>query len=228
MAADTANHINHIPNTFPFNLLNNMSTYSASPHIPIFIIGLPRPGTMLTEQILCTDNDVESCGELDIIQRFIQHIEKQLNKNYPECLEYLDHSELISFLQLYLAHQKTLHPSTKYIIDKQSTNFIHLGLIQRLFPEAKIIHTIRGKEEYCLSCYFQNFKVGNEFCFDLNETILFYNEAMSLMKIWSEKLCNEVHNLKYENIVLDFDETNKTLFDHIGQCVVGRLSLLLQ
>ncbi|HFE37171.1 MAG TPA: sulfotransferase family protein [Gammaproteobacteria bacterium] len=181
-------------------------------HIPVFIVGMPRSGTTLTEQILVTSDEVASCGELTLLQQFILVAEEETGIRYPECLKALTMQTFQEFRNLYLKSQAEKYPQAKMIIDKQPLNFMSLGLIRLIFPEAKIISCVREEKDTCLSCYFQNFTLGNVFSFDWEETLAFYSQYRKLMTYWKKRQFIEIFEIKYENLVNDFEATTQALF----------------
>lgn len=126
---------------------------------PVFIVGLPRSGTTLIERIISSHPSAQSVGESTKIPRIINDIRKKYG-TYPDALSDIQRSDLAKHAEDYLSHIQHLTPSSERIIDKLPFNFQHLGLIQSLFPKAKIIHCIRNRIDVGLSCFMQNFADG--------------------------------------------------------------------
>ncbi|MBE9564230.1 MAG: tetratricopeptide repeat protein, partial [Proteobacteria bacterium] len=126
---------------------------------PVFIVGMVRSGTSLLEQILASHPDVYGAGELGDIYQFSKELPEITGSNttYPECLSELTQQNVDYLAQRYLDYLTQLSPDAKRIIDKLPGNFMHLGLIEVLFPGARIIHCKRDPVDTCLSTYFQDF-----------------------------------------------------------------------
>ncbi len=129
---------------------------------PVFVVGMPRSGTSLVEQVLASHPDVFGAGEL----RYIGVIADKLADHalgdgpYPHCLPGLDAAAYAGFANSYLKQIDALAPTAARIIDKNPLNYEHLGLIGRLLPSARVIHCRRDPRDVAVSCYFQNFTTG--------------------------------------------------------------------
>lgn len=175
------------------------SPRTTRPEQPIFIVGMPRSGTSLLEQILSTHPAIFGAGEQLILQHIFQTIEnfKQLEPNH---LNQLAHQ--------YLTTIKKLCPSSPYIIDKLPTNFLYLGLIELLFPKAKVIHIHRHPLDTCLSCFMQNF-THLEFANNLNTIAQFYSQYQRLMTHWQKVLSLPLIHIQYEQLVTHPEKITK-------------------
>lgn len=163
---------------------------------PIFIIGMPRSGTSLAEQILASHSDVFGAGELKDIE-LVQQQERGI-KNIAER---------------YLEHLKQYAPEAKHIVDKMPHNFRYLGLIQTMLPKAKIIHCTRNKNDVMWSIYKCNFKGNLPFAFDFNAIEQFYEAYDDLMHHWKNVLPHPILELRYEDLIERQEEQTKRLLD---------------
>ncbi|TWT64112.1 tetratricopeptide repeat-containing sulfotransferase family protein [Rubinisphaera italica] len=175
---------------------------------PIFILGMPRSGSTLIDQILTSHSHVQGAGEFDGIRHLIQNFlerpfrqEGQNEKAYPGCLSELSQSYLEEMAQVYLQRLVATAGEAKRITDKMPNNAFQLGLISMLFPEATIIYTQRDPRDIGLSCYFQNFTAYHEFSFDLKNIGIFYREHLRLMEHWHHVLPITIHEVVYEELV---------------------------
>lgn len=167
---------------------------------PVFILGMPRSGTSLVEQILCSHSEVFGGGELYYINQIVQQV-APADGSYGEATAKLDEHELNNYAKQYLDKIAILNDSARYVTDKMPQNFLHLGLIARLFPDARIIHCVRNPIDVCLSCYFQSFNHGHEYTYDLDALAGYYRSYHELMQHWKMSLDLQFFNVQYETIV---------------------------
>ncbi|MFA9461490.1 tetratricopeptide repeat-containing sulfotransferase family protein [Thiohalorhabdus sp. Cl-TMA] len=170
---------------------------------PVFIVGMPRSGTSLTEQILASHPDVFGAGELSEVDRILNQLTNRSGGKYPGFLAEVEAGELDWGAQEYLNHINTLAPEgVERVTDKMPQNFLHLGLIALLFPEAKIIHTNRDPLDNCLSCYVQNFAAaGMSFTYSLENLGHYHRLYQQLMEHWRQVLPMPIYELQYEELV---------------------------
>ncbi len=186
---------------------------------PIFIVGMPRSGTSLTEQILASHPDVYGAGELSqmgTVARFLaENCAPQVG--FPMGLNHLDEDLANQAAQMYLDHIAELDSQASWVTDKMPHNFMHLGLIALLFPEAALIHCKRDARDTCLSCYFQNFTAaGLTFAYDLSDLGHHYKLYEGLMRHWKEVLPVEIHDSQYEDLTTDPEPHVRELLDFCG------------
>ncbi|QDT07269.1 Sulfotransferase domain protein [Rubripirellula lacrimiformis] len=176
---------------------------------PVFIVGLPRSGTTLTEQILSSHPDVFGAGELhdlSIIGRNIAasspgSIRRSGNKlPFPPGLERLSPSDIRGIAKRHLSALKMMDRSSRYVVDKMPTNFQLLGLISILFPHAKIIHCKRNLLDTCVSCFRNNFSWP---FFELDAMADYMDGYRMLMRHWQSVLSLDVFEMRYEETVAD-------------------------
>ena len=169
---------------------------------PIFILGMPRSGTTLLEQVLSSHSKIHGAGELNYLPKIIDKFE--INKphnfeNYVKTLRYEYHSKVSSL------------SNKQFIIDKLPMNFRWIGFIIKAFPEAKIIHIQRNPMAICWSNYKINFPdPGMDFSLSQKNTAEYYVLYNNLMKFWLDNLKNKIINIQYENFVNDFENETKS------------------
>ena len=185
---------------------------------PIFIVGMVRSGTSLIEQILSSHPDVYGAGELGDIYQISNALPGILATStpYPECLSQLSQQQLNGLAQQYLDHLRQLSPDAQYVVDKLPGNFMHLGLIELLFPDAHIIHCRRDPIDTCLSAYFQDFSTPHSYAYDLSNLSAFYRGYLKLMEHWRKILRIPLLEISYEDLVSDQEKSTRTILEFCG------------
>jgi len=183
--------------------------------LPLFIVGMPRSGTSLAEQVLASHPDVYGAGELENIYNLVQKIGNELTpkNNYPLCLDSM-HSEYATTLAQ--EHVKTLQemaPDAKYVVDKMPHNFFTLGVINLLFPDATVIQCKRSSIDTCLSIYFQHFNKHHSYSNNLEMLGKYYNLYADLMDHWKKTLDINIIELEYENVIANPEEEMRNLLE---------------
>lgn len=159
----------------------------------LFIIGLPRSGTSLTEQILSSHKNVFGGGELPYLEKIF--------KKYIEVKENIDENDLLKCEKDYVEFTSNLDDSNKFFIDKAPLNFFYLGFILKFLPNSKFINLIRNPVDNCWSMYKNCFPTKINFADDLKDLVKYYKEYQSLMNFWKKFFPNHIYDLKYENLV---------------------------
>ncbi len=184
---------------------------------PIFIVGMPRSGTSLTEQILATHPDVFGAGELAKMGEIATKLSHWLDKNipFPEIANELNEEVLIKATKEYLDFIDSLSGgSFVHVTDKMPQNFVYMGLMALVFPEVKIIHCKRNPYDTCLSNYFQNFAAaGLSFAYHLEDLGHYYRLYLDIMQHWREVLPIKFYESEYEELVQNPREKVKELLD---------------
>lgn len=185
---------------------------------PVFIVGMPRSGTSLVEQILASHPQVFGAGELAEIGNISQSLTKQLNTNkpYPVSLKSVNQKLLDDCASQYLNYINSIEGTSLRVIDKMPGNFIHLGLIQLMFPNARVIHCTRDPLDTCLSCYFQDFFQGVDWCYDQTNLAAYYLGYEKLMKHWKQVLSIPIIDVSYENLVANQENISRELIEFCG------------
>ncbi|MGH8251114.1 MAG: tetratricopeptide repeat-containing sulfotransferase family protein [Steroidobacteraceae bacterium] len=186
---------------------------------PIFIVGLPRSGSTLLEQVLASHSQIEGTGELPYIGRIASSLNRNRadGLNYPEAMRELAPANLRALADEYLAsaqmHRRT---GAARFIDKMPNNFPNAGFIATILPNAKIIDARRHPLDACLSCYRQLFAKGQNFTYDLTEIGEYYLQYQRLMDHWSAVMPGRVLTVQYEEVVGDFEAQARRLLDFCG------------
>ncbi len=179
---------------------------------------MPRTGTTLVEQILSSHPEVHGAGELPDIASIAGTMKQHATQNsaFPQYVPELSEQVFSGFADAYLRRLRTFDHSAVRIIDKMPGNFLYLGLIAIMFPEAKVIHCQRHPLDTCLSCYFQRFRRGHEYSFNLTHLGLYYREYQRLMQHWKDVLPVAPFELHYSELVNHQEELTRNLIDFIG------------
>lgn len=170
---------------------------------PVFIVGMFRSGTTLLEQILGAHPDIDAAGEVNQILQFVTE------KPYPDCIT----NPIPDWPKQYL---QRIHSDAKFCTDKMPMNYLHVGLIHTIFPKAKIIHTTRNALDTCVSCFANSFAATHAYTSNLRDLAYVYKQYIRIMTHWNETLPNRIHEVRYELLVDNLEETIKTVLEHIG------------
>jgi len=185
---------------------------------PIFILGMPRSGTTLVEQILASHSKVFGAGELNDMKYIARSAANigSLRQGFPNCMPGMPRSGYAKLAVEYLKRvaSNLSAGSSDRVIDKHPLNFQFIGLILQMFPNARIIHTIRHPLDTCLSCFFQNFSKGQHYTFDLVKLAHYYNDYSRLMEHWSLVYPGKIHTVEYEKVLSNQELETKRLLEY--------------
>jgi tetratricopeptide (TPR) repeat protein len=187
---------------------------------PIFIVGLPRAGSTLIEQILASHSGVEGTMELADIPRLVARLQGRdpddAKSRYPGVLVELAAEELKRFGEKYLADTQVYRTGKQFFIDKNPNNFRHIGLIHLILPNAKIIDARREPMACCFSNFKQLFAAGQEFTYSLEDIGRYYRSYVELMRHWDEVLPGKVLRVQHEELVEDLTGYVRRILDFCG------------
>ena len=187
---------------------------------PIFIVGLPRAGSTLIEQILASHSAVEGTMELADIPRLVQRLQgrepNQAAPRYPGVLEELTPEQLRQFGEKYLADTKVYRGGKPRFIDKMPNNFRHVGLIHLILPNARIIDARREPMACCFGNFKQLFASGQEFTYGLDDIARYYLSYVDLMHHWEEVLPGKILRVQHEDLVEDLAAQVRRILDFCG------------
>ncbi len=185
--------------------------------LPVFIVGMPRSGTTLIEQILSSHALVHGAGEVEAFAGVNHSIAEQLKhaNPAPECMSLIDREIVEKYSARYL-QELTLHCATAArITDKQPGNFVRIGLIKILFPDARIVHCQRNPLDNCISLFCHCF-MPLTCSFELTELGQYYLDYQRLMSHWQNLFPGEIFTVRYEELVVDQERVSKQLIDYVG------------
>ena len=188
---------------------------------PIFIVGMPRSGTSLIEQILSTYPGVYGAGELTELDNVVHSVGKSLGEreaSYPDIIVNLSADELRRLGQIYIDRVWRYAPQAERITDKMPANFLHIGMIHLMLPQARIIHAMRDPMDSCFSCYSRLFAGNNlDFAYRLDTVGRYYVRYIQMMRHWQQVLPSDtVLDVRYEDMVTDTEGQARRLLAYLG------------
>lgn len=186
---------------------------------PIFIVGLPRAGSTLLEQIIASHSQVDGTQELGNILSLAHKLRgrgrTKENSNYPKKLGELSAEKLKELGQKFIEETKIHRQNAPYFIDKMPNNFRHIGLINLILPNAKIIDARRHPMACCFSGFKQHFAEGQEFTYGLEQIGKYYRDYVALMDHWDKVLPNKVLRVQYEDVVADTETQVRRILEYL-------------
>jgi tetratricopeptide (TPR) repeat protein len=189
-----------------------VESFGSDSDLPVFIVGMPRSGTSLVEQILASHPAVYGAGEIRNLKQLVAELPQALGNSleYPGCLRELDQAASRRLADGYLQGLRRLGGDKLRVTDKVPMNFHQLGLIATLLPGAQIIHCRRDPLDVCWSCYFQNFREVPFAC-DLRMLGMYYRQYERLMAHWKKVLPLPILEVRYEDLVVDFERFSREI-----------------
>ena len=185
---------------------------------PIFIFGMPRSGTTLVEQIISSHPAVSGGGELPTIPEMAQRLTNRRGpgRSYVDRLASLAHWELSELATDCLRAMEAVDEEASHITDKLPGNYMHLGMVGLLFPNATLIHCRRNPMDVCLSNYFQLFAEGHHYTYSMAGLAKVYSVYHRLMAHWKQHLPVPIFDVTYEELIIDQEAISRALVDHCG------------
>ena len=200
------------------DFFRNVPQASNKSEQPVFVIGMPRSGTTLTEQILASHPVVYGAGELTILNDITRSLKTGdgTSIHYPSELSRIDNEAIDLAAIRYLDYISNMSPDSARIIDKMPDNFIHLGLISKAFPNARIIHCTRNPLDLCLSIYFQDFSGTSACTTNLAAIARHYMAYQKYIKYIKQATSLNMIDVAYEDLVSNQKKTSKAMIDFLG------------
>ena len=180
---------------------------------PIFILGMPRSGTSLVEQILASHPEVFGGGELSYMTDMCFSMLGQAERVFPEAVEDLSEDQLANLGRNYVEKLRNKSPQASYITDKLPNNFIFIGLIKTILPNAKVIHCKRGQIDTCLSIFKNLFTGHIPFAYNLEKLAEYYQLYLDTMEHWYDLFPGKIIDVQYEKLVVDHEFEIKELLN---------------
>ena len=211
---------NSIKNTFNKIDFDKISNENLHKRKIIFVLGMPRSGTSLVEQIITSHSNVFGAGELPILSKIVQNelMDQDILSSDKVNNLIKDQSLIPQLRDEYYSYIKRFNSNEDFITDKAPLNFRWVGLIKILFPNSKIIHCSRDPKDNCLSLYKNLFEGGLNFSYDQKSLGVYYNLYLDLMNFWSKYFKNSIFEAKYEKIIINQEEETKKI---IKFCELG-------
>ncbi|MEJ0024832.1 MAG: sulfotransferase [Rhizomicrobium sp.] len=210
--AAVADFFREIAQAFSSSLMPERVDAGDPSDTPVFVVGMPRSGSTMVEQILASHPDVHGAGELLVMNDLVADL-----PNYPAGIASMSDAAFGRFGQRYVAQVRALAPGAKRIVDKLPANFRHLGMIRLVLPNAKIVHVRRDPMDTCLSCYSKLFLGGLNFAYDLGELGRYHKMVEALMAHWRAVLPKHaLLDVEYETLVGDFEAQARRIVAFCG------------
>lgn len=208
--------VSSIISTFSAQRYNSLPSSTNDSKNCIFILGMPRSGTSLIEQIISSHSNVYGGGELQNVPNLIKAIQMdQPGVEYSQLLNLLTAEQFNLYADELLTSMQSLSPESKIVTDKLPHNFLFIGLIHKLLPNAKIINCLRNPVDNCLSCYFQHFGGYHPYAYNLSHLGEYYLEYRKLMEHWENVLKIPILNLHYEDLVNDTEREVANILNYL-------------
>jgi tetratricopeptide (TPR) repeat protein len=216
--------LQRINNTFTTGYTGSMSheSFSADDDTPIFLVGFPRSGTTLMDQILDSHSRLQVMEEQPVLSGAIEEINRNFSGplEYPEAVFSLEDAHIRGIRESYLhaVDRFIVREEGSVLVDKMPLNIIHTGLIHRLFPGAKIILAVRHPYDVCLSNFMQDYQLNDAMAnfMTLEDAAVLYDRVMSLWQQYERNLQLDFHMIRYEDLVEEPEEQQRKLFGFLG------------
>jgi tetratricopeptide (TPR) repeat protein len=204
--------------TFDRSLIESFREAGDPSSIPVFVLGMPRSGSTLIEQILASHPQIHGAGELMHLERTVGALAAgDPPVPYPECVPAMDATALRELGRDYLTHLRAVSSDKVRIVDKLPGNFLSIGLIRLILPNARIIHSMRDPMDTCVSCYSRLFTSGLHYTYDLAELGRYCRSYLELMDHWRSVLPPDAMlDVSYEAVVDDLQGQARRLIDYCG------------
>ena len=211
---DTTDNTKRILDFFNQENIQKLAKSSTNDRDPIFILGMPRSGSTLVDQIISSHSKVDGTQELPNIIKIAAELNSNNQNNYPEVLKELDDSKLSNLGKVYISETAWARDTAPFFIDKMPNNFIHIGLIKTILPNAKIIDTRRDPMDTCFSCFKQFFARGQLFTYSLEDLGNYYTDYIRAMNHWHNVYGKDIYTVHYNNVINETEETIRELIDY--------------
>jgi tetratricopeptide (TPR) repeat protein len=184
--------------------------------IPVFIIGMPRSGTTLTEQIISSHSEVTGAGEVGFINDLLLQASEMTQEPYPRSVALLNREQLGELRTSYLLRMVQRSGSCRYIVDKNPLNFNTVGLIATVFPEARFLYCKRDPMDNCVSIFRLPFDDNQGYSHDLSALGHYYRQHEELMMFWMGCYSDQILQVVYEKTVEDLESQASAMLEFIG------------
>lgn len=211
-----ATFVENCVDVFTPEFLLTRTSWGNPSDVPVFIVGLPRSGTTLAEQILASHPLAEGAGELFDLDHIVRNLREARDAPFPNGIGKAAAELIRGYADRYLDRRQRAFPNARRIVDKMHMNFRYVGLIALLFPNARFIHCLRNPMDNGLSIFAQQFRPGYAYAYDLAAIGHYYRLHERLMDHWKAILPGRVFALRYEDLVLDPETWSRRLIEFCG------------
>jgi len=209
---------------FSRELYQHRAQHGVESALPVYVVGMPRSGTTLVEQIIASHSEIFGAGELGLIPQVAQGLNRWerhvgSGRHYPDCVDDLTPRVGAGIANNVLKEMQEFAPDARHVVDKLPHNFEHIGLIKFLFPQARIISVRRDPRDIAISNYFTDYQAkhgGMGFAYDLTDIGEQLADHNLLMHHWQQLFPGEILELNYEDVVDDLETSARLMLDYIG------------
>lgn len=213
---DRGSYFDEIRDVFTREFIDAIPALEDNSVTPVFIIGMPRSGTSLVEQILASHSKVYGAGELSYLSRGCVNLSNALGSAFPASIQQAGVEQLHELGRYYLTELKAASDGSPYVVDKLPHNFIFAGMILSLFDNAKIIHCVRDPMATCYSIYKNSFGGHHGYAYSQQELGSYYRLYEKLMRHWMDVAPGRIYTADYEAMVANSREETEKLLDYCG------------
>lgn len=215
--AESVQYHESIAAKFTVDLLEAMAGSGNDGEAPIFIVGMPRSGTSLVEQILASHPQVGGAGELTYLRDIVRALAREKDGvAYPEYAEALTGRDIEGAAKEYIGKIRARVAPPFRVADKMPGNFLYLGMVRLMLPNARIVHCVRDPVATCFSCYTHLFNAPQRFTYDLTDLGTFHRSYRRLMTHWHSVLPGRIIDIRYEDLVAEQEVTTRRLLEFCG------------
>lgn len=222
--ANVETYVNRTIEVFTKSLFAKYNQVGLASDLPILIVGMPRSGTTLVEQILASHPQVYGAGELPYLNQMTNKLAralsvevKGLKLHFPESMTKINASKQLQKAgELYIKALRKHDAEARYITDKMPDNSFRIGVLHLMLPQVKIIHCLRNPADTCLSCYQKLFAQGQSFSYDLKDLGRYYQLYHRMMQHWHAVLPGQILKVQYEDVVASQEEKAREILDFCG------------
>ena len=209
-------HIDRLMTTFNEDCFSHLPRGQNTTNLPILIVGMPRSGTSLVEQILSAHHDVFGAGELEDLRASSLLGEQMTGTRFPEWISNANHETINALGEWYLDRRQKQANGALWVTDKMPQNFQMLGLAALTIPGVRIVHCVRNPLDTALSCYFQGFKAALAWSNKLEWLGAYLVQYKRIMAHWNSVLPVPIHTIEYERLVSNPEPEIRSLLEHCG------------
>jgi tetratricopeptide (TPR) repeat protein len=199
-------------------LIQSLSQNGFPSKRPIFVVGMPRSGTSLVEQILSSHSQVYGAGELNFIAAITDLVYRlviPLGKSFPLCLGEFKSTQLSGAGKKYIELIEIINNTAPHVVDKMPQNIMHAGFLKIILPQAKIIHCVRKPHDIALSIFTNKFNAaGMNFSYSFEDILWYLEQYFKIVELWRKVIPEDFYEVKYSEMVENTEETVKKLIEH--------------
>ena len=211
-----ASYYESIATTFSSCDSFNKQTVPETDFVPVFVMGMPRSGTSLTEQILDSHPQICGAGELSLMEDTVNEAKRLTDRPFPECWRHLSAPQTSGLGEFYLERLQQTTSEADFIVDKTPMNFQYVGFIAAILPSSRFIHCVRDPIDNCVSIYKLPFDEAHSYAHDLTALGKFYGRYLRMMRHWYEVFPDRILTVRYEETVADFESQVAKILNFLG------------